>query len=280
MKKKVTKLFLSLSILFLNVYGITPVHIGKINIDTSSYDKFWPDYPTFILGPFTNTAFTSPGDGTMIMQAYIKKNSNQVDLYSVRGKTGSVIIPIIHDNIYIQRVSFSCYMLDDDNGWETIVNWRNEDGKDFCNVYDEDGTEILSDTGYAYYSSDINCTYIIITKSGAVDFSNYDIWQFRTNISTSTPKFLSKTKAAQLSLMQIYGLSDGNYKVSLVPSSGNQVQFQMFDLMGRCVFSKQLENLKAPVTFTIPESNVPNSPFIAKVKDGNETLYKKQIPVK
>jgi hypothetical protein len=281
MKRFILYIFLFLSVLPLDVLGITPVRIGKLyDRDTSLYESKFFSYKC-IPGPYVSKNSAGDYDGSIFMVAYLRKNSKQFDLYTYGGKTGSTIVPLVNeiDNDQIYQIFFSCYMLDEDDGWETMVIYVNEENTSFFKIYDDDGTEILADFGRAFYSSDLNCTYVI--REAAFDGTyGYEGWRFRTNLSTDTPKSLSKTKATQSSFMQIYGLSDGNYKVSLTPTMGNQVQFQMFDLMGRCVFSKQLENLKSPVTFTIPESNVPNSPFIAKVKDGNETLYKKQIPVK
>lgn len=277
MKKGVITLLLLLPIIFFKANGATPTHIGKLNIDTSMYDfSSFRSTPFFLPGPFTEY-MSSLGS---VLKAFLKKNSTQFDIYSLNGKIGSSVVPIIKENVSIIKITYSCYMVDDDDEWETLVTFFIEEPNNcYFKVFDNDGTELLADSGSAAYACDNNNTYII-NGSTIEGFLDYDIWRFRTNISTTTSKSLSKTRAAKPSFMQIYGLSDGNYKVSLIPSSGNQVQFQMFDLMGRCIFSKQLENLKAPVTFTIPESNVPNSPFIAKVKDGNETLYKKQIPLR
>ena len=171
-------------------------------------------------------------------------------------------------------------MIDGDDGWESIVNYKDvlDYSRSNFKVFDENGNELLAESGIAMYGFDGKNTYVVV-MTGVLPLG-IKSWQFRTDVLDQNSKSLAKTKSIHQAQMQIYGLSDGNYKVSLIPSSGNQVQFQMFDLMGRCIFSKQLENLKTPVTFTIPESNIPNSPFIAKVKDGNETLYKKQIPVR
>jgi len=44
--------------------------------------------------------------------------------------------------------------------------------------------------------------------------------------------------------------------------------------------SKQINNITSPQSFMIPESDVPNSPFIAKFSDKNSSVYKKEIPVR
>jgi hypothetical protein len=176
-------------------------------------------------------------------------------------------------------------MIDDDNEWESLVNYRIQSGTGttsaYFKVFDHNGTEILADSGMAFYGFDGNNTYIVnLTGNIFGRRLNYDSWLFRTNISTESPKTLAKAKSIQQSPMQIYGLPGGDYRVTLTPSSGNQINFQMFDLLGRCVFDKQIENLNRPVSFTVPEGNVPNSPFIAKFNDGNNSIVKKQIPVK
>jgi hypothetical protein len=281
MKRSLHYVVLLLSALPIEILSVTPVHIGKLyDRDTSIYENFNYGYD-YLPGPHGLETSTKVNDGGIFVSAYLRKNSNTFDLYSWGGKIGSSVVPFVSEatESQIGWISFSCYMLDEDDGWESMVGYRNEEKKEFFKIYDDNGTELMSDAGTPYYGNDFNCTYIIRRPELGSNL-DIDVWRFRTNISINTPKSLSKTKAAQTSFMYIQGLSDGNYKVSLSPSSNNQVQFQMFDLMGRCIFSKQLENLKSPVTFTIPESNVPNSPFIAKVKDGNETLYKKQIPVR
>ncbi len=55
---------------------------------------------------------------------------------------------------------------------------------------------------------------------------------------------------------------------------------QLFDLVGRCIFSKQIDNISQHVSFTIPESNLPQTPFIAKVSNSNGSVVKKEIIVK
>jgi hypothetical protein len=273
------------------VLGITPVHLGRVSIDTSLYDFDFRGSVGFVPGPFTEGRLY-PGDNgnpqdensPMAMGAFLKKNSNQYDIYSFIGKIGTTIVPILNDpDKRIYKITFSCEMLDNDASWETIVNYGVKDNNGTYNrlfkIFDDDGTELLADSGYARYGFDGNNTYVV-TYYGGFDKFRIDSWRFRTNISSDSPKTLAKTKTMQSSSMQIYDLPGGDYRVTLTPSSGNQINFQMFDLLGRCVFDKQIENLNRPVSFTVPEGNIPNSPFIAKVNDGNSTIVKKQIPVK
>lgn len=272
-------------ILPLRVMGVTPVHMGRVSVDTSLYDFNANFSMQCIPGPFTGWQ-PYPGvfenlevhSNSMLMLAFLKKNSKQFDIYSFGGKIGTSVIPIIRETAISCNIIFSCNMIDDDAGWEAIVNMSKDNGIGFF-VFDDDGTQLLADSGSAYYGFDGNNTYIV-TYSTKYGNYIYDSWRFRTNLSVESPKSLAKTKLIQSSPMQIYGLSGGDYRVTLSPSSGNQITFQMFDLLGRCVFDKQIQNLTSPVSFTVPEANVPNSPFIAKVNDGNGSVVKKLIPVK
>jgi hypothetical protein len=287
--KAATLLGALLIFLPLKVNGVTPVHC-RVSIDSSIYDFSHYYYISFVPGPFTDwksTPFSyGPNDlnsSPMVVQAFRKKNSNQFDLYTFSGKIGTSVVPIINGyDIYVSSIIFSRDLVDDDASWESIINYRKESVSDLSiktfKVFDDDGTELLADTLNAYYGFDGNSTYIIACNGERQNFS-YDSWRFRTNIASSSSS-LAKAQAVSTGLMRIYGQDDGNYRVTLSPSSGNQVNFQMFDLLGRCVFSKQINNITSPQSFTIPESNIPNSPFIAKVSDKNGSLYKKQIPVR
>jgi hypothetical protein len=75
-------------------------------------------------------------------------------------------------------------------------------------------------------------------------------------------------------------MSDGSYRVTLEPTSGGKTQMQLFDLVGRCIFSKQIDDISRSVLFTIPESSLPQTPFITKVSNSNGSIVKKEIIVK
>jgi hypothetical protein len=280
---KIRTTVLLLASLQVNALSITPVHVGSISIDTSIYDLGYYGC-SFVPGPGIEWQSNDKRlYGDILLQGFRKKNSNQIDIYSFNGKIGTTVLPMCNEKNttdVIEEIVLSCTMLDDDIEWESLVTYRKQSVAGlFFKVFDHDGTEILADSGPAFYGFDGNNTYIVML-TGNIFRLNYDTWRFRTNISSESPKTLSKTKSIQSSPMQIYGLPGGDYRVTLSPSSGNQINFQMFDLLGRCVFDKQIENLNRSVSFTVPEGNVPNSPFIAKVNDGNNTVVKKQIPVK
>ncbi|HEX2956890.1 MAG TPA: hypothetical protein VHO70_08655 [Chitinispirillaceae bacterium] len=280
MKIKNTVVVAFIFTLSIRTLGVTPVHVGRVSIDTSLYYGFGCYY---VPGPSTNWQDSRDYDnGQMILQSWQKRGTKQVDIYSFNGKIGTTIIPIINEvSSDLMHVILSRTMVDDDDGWEALVNYHSENNTNYkFIVYEEDGTVLLADSGSALYGFDGNNTYVVQWNILNTRHITYDSWRFRTNISAESPKSLAKTKSIQQSPMQIYGLSGGDYRVTLSPSSGNQINFQMFDLLGRCVFDKQIGNLNRPVTFTVPEENVPNSPFIAKVNDGNNSVVKKQIPVK
>jgi hypothetical protein len=130
-----------------------------------------------------------PNSGEMFLQAFKRKSSNQFDLYSFDGKIATSTVPFINESE--PSISFSRTMLDDDGGWESIVNYSivtndniiNPKLADFFKVFDNDGTELLADSGRAYYGFDGNNTYVI-TWNNPYGNSFYDSWRFRTNIST------------------------------------------------------------------------------------------------
>jgi len=157
--KKITQLFiLLLMVTPFDVVGVTPVHIGKVSIDTSIYDleDYTWRYSYFIPGPFVSSFA-----GSVSVQVFRKKNTNQYDIYSFNGKLATTIIPElnIRENSYM--FYFSCKMVDDDDGWETLLNCDDRvRTKRYFKVLDDDGTELLADSGYARYGFDGNSTYI------------------------------------------------------------------------------------------------------------------------
>jgi hypothetical protein len=278
---KVIHLLIAILVIVLsqNVCGIEPVLVTDYTIDTSLYIGGVTQMGQIVTGPFTISAITQGSYRTMMASAFRKKNSNQYDIYSFEGKCGSSIIPVVDAPNYSSSVLLSQTMIDDDAGWESIINYTlyTDNGYhsyDF-KVFDDSGAELLSDSGRGVYGFDGNSTYV-------VKYGDYHIksWRFRTNIMNTSAPSLAKTKVVQTSPMQVFGLSGGDYRVTLSPTNGNQINFQMFDLMGRCLLTKQIDNITSPVSFIIPENSVPKSPFITKVNDGNQSFYKKQIPVR
>jgi hypothetical protein len=279
MKKSSLLAAVLMMILHLDVNGITPVFVGEFKVDTSLYDNTYRVHISYIPGPFMDfsSGYLKDNESNMFVCAYLKKNSNQFDFYSYTGKIGTSIIPVANQMRDYGNILFSRNMLDEDANWESIVFWPTGGTRWCSKVFDDDGTELLSDTLLRiYYGFDGNSTYVVGCSD---EDGSFKAWRFRTNIASSSHP-LAKSQSASPGLMTIYGQDNGNYRVTLSPSSGNQVNFQMFDLLGRCIFSKQINNITSPQSFTIPEQNVPKSPFVAKFTDKNGSVYKKQIPVK
>ena len=108
----------------LEINAVTPVHMPIVSIDTSNYE-FGGNYIlySFVPSPYINweMSYNYYGSG-MIIKSFLKKNSNQYDLYSFAGRIGTSVIPIIRDSDKtITDVGFSCKMIDDDDSWESIV---------------------------------------------------------------------------------------------------------------------------------------------------------------
>jgi hypothetical protein len=80
--------------------------------------------------------------------------------------------------------------------------------------------------------------------------------------------------------MMTFGASTGEYRVSLQPAGGGKTSMQLFDMIGRTIFTKIIDDITRPVTFTVPQDNVPRTPFIAKFQDENGLTVQKKIPVR
>ncbi|NLW30501.1 MAG: hypothetical protein GXY77_03490 [Fibrobacter sp.] len=209
--------------------------------------------------------------------AFRKKNSNEIDIYSYTGKCGTSVFPQLPpypDGLTEYQVFLSQTYVDDDPQWEALLILSNE----FL-LLDHDGTELLRDSGTTDvgYGFDGNSTYIVAKNGPEWGFKT---WRLRTNISSTASPSLGKKKAASPGTMIVHGLNDGNYRVTLTPSSGNGAIFQLHDLLGRCLLTKSIKDFNGPVTFTIPNDKVPKTPFIAETKSEGSALRKKVIPVK
>jgi hypothetical protein len=155
--KKLLLLGVVITILFpAEVVGITPVHVGKLyNPDTSIYMKSFTWGFSFYPGPLIAGISLDDYSSSIFLKAFLKKNSNQFDIYSYSGKIGSTIVPFVNNaKSSITWLQFSCYLLDDDDHWETIVYIEKEGENRSFKVYDDDGTELLSGFGRAYYGVD------------------------------------------------------------------------------------------------------------------------------
>ena len=79
--------------------------------------------------------------------------------------------------------------------------------------------------------------------------------------------------------MMLLGAS-GDYNITLQPAGTGKTSIQLIDFMGRAVFNKTIDNVTAPMTFSIPETELPRTPFIAKVRNNEVNAVKKEIPVR
>jgi len=272
---------LTCMILTLSLRAEQPVLVDEFTVDTSLYAN---DDPTGLFynpcpGPylFMNgpNSLISPN---MMLKILRKKNSNEVDIYSYAGKIGTSVVPVFVPSIdEYPTVRMSCFFIDSDSRWESIV--RYSDGTtDRFKVFDDDGTELLAgegaDVGYGF--DGIN-TYVTVLVN-RIPFS-MKTWRFRTDFASSGSPQMAK-KAYSVPLMQIYGLSNDAYRVTLTPESGNRLHFQIFDLLGRCTYSRTIGNISEPASFILSKEEVPETPFIAKTSNGKSATAKKVIPVR
>ena len=208
-----------------------------------------------------------------------RKNSDQYDIFSLQGKIGSVIIPtsITPRNCARGTVYVSQTILDNDLGWEYIAFFTDttnyESTINTFKVIDDNGVMMLSDSGTAYYGYDGINTYVVSSIGGGIPSK---IWKFRSNVSAQAP--LAKSAAAGIQPMMAL-MPSGDFHVSLQPAAGG-TSVQIFDMMGRQVFNKTIQNINKPTSFNIPSSKLPNCPFISQVSNSNGTFAKKSIPVR
>jgi hypothetical protein len=251
-----------------------PVPVANFRVDTSLYV---PDNNyRFRYAPGPGIFWNEPQsvwNSSMFVWAFRKKHSDEVDVYSYRGKCGTSVVPAYAVDSTNFSVLISCYFVDSDPQWESIVEYA-----DHFILFDHDGTEMLRDTGMAGFGFDGSTTYLVAKPvSNQIGLKT---WQLRTNVASASPaQPLAKKNAGAPEMMQIYGMG-GGYKVTLSPAPESGATFQLFDLLGRSIFTKKIESLSSPVSFSIPEGDVPGSPFVAKSSAGNGTTIKKILPVK
>jgi hypothetical protein len=264
--------------------------VSTISIDTSQYESIkspinslafclGPTQPYSLIGyPSYVTATTFSGIPTMSLFALLKKNSNQYDIFSFTGKIGSIIIPLLSDSIGDARVFISQTFINNDDGWESIVDYYNRDGAFLFKLYNENGNVLLSDSGEAFYWFDGQNTYVSSHYGGYTRPVIIKTWKFRSNISSSFSPGLGKTAGQSVPIMQ-FGPT-GDMRVSLQPASGGKTSVQLFDMLGRIVYTKIVDNINQAVSFTVLSNQVPNSPFLSKVKNGNGTNVQTMFPMR
>ena len=256
--------------------------VYQFKVDTSKYDylplfstfvipspnipsqSFYPNSPEIAFGATVFTKFWC--------QAFKLKNTNQYDIYTLEGKVGTVTINIPNGAI-VNAAIISQTILDNDDGWEYILNYS--DSISYQNkfeIVDDNNAVLLSDSGYANYGFDGQNTYIISINDYG---ESVKVWKFRSNVSSISPG-LAKSLPSASPIMAL--MPSGNFRINLSPSSNGQTSIQLFDMLGKLIFTKNIQDIKSQSSFTIPSSNIPKSPFITKVNNGNSVFYQKEIP--
>jgi hypothetical protein len=248
--------------------------VGEFSLDTNVYN--------FDIG-FIITGFRGPQKISMPsvnerIYSFQKKGTNQIDIFSVIfEKIGSITIPENPAGCYISQIHFNQTFLDNDAGWEYLILYYDTttapDYKASFKVIDETGATIIADSGVGYLGIDDQNTYVF-----ADNLTSYKIkvWKFRTNIASASGP-LSKSASSPGPMMTF--MSSGDFKVSLQPVNGG-TSVQIFDMLGRQVFRKNVQNINKPMSFTIPSGDMPNSPFVIRVQNNNGSYVKKEIPVR
>lgn len=245
-------------------------------IDTTQYDYGGIPY-YFCRDPLsqTLTSLLHREFCNDFLSLYHKKNSEQYDIFSFTGKVGSITVhkTDIPSGSKLDDYILSQTLINSDLNWEYIANYWDTTqtigpDKYSFKVFDGTGNQLLSDSGTAFYGFDGQNTYVISTTK---------VWRFRTNIGGSVIPSLPKAAAGMPGPIMAL-MPSGDLRVDLKPAGGGRTSLQIFDMLGRQVFSKIFQNLNTPATFMIPSSRLPQNPFIAKIANDNGTFLKKEIP--
>jgi hypothetical protein len=264
-----------------------PASAYSVAIDTAVYDLDTWQYMDCMFFPsaVSMDATRLPANiyypGTLYA-AFRKKDSTAVDIFSLSGKVGSVNLPPQSRDFNTQGFIylFSQTIVDADEGWECLRIRPGSDGPFI--LFDEDGSQLLSDLGFAFYGFDGKDTYVITTQSpGDVYFQPlaWKCWRFRTDVAAAQPGSLQKKTVSFPQPMMAFGPA-GKFQISLLPAGGGPTSVRLFDCMGRLVYDRTVEDINKPTTVNISKFDVPKTPFIAKVRDGNGSIARKQIPVR
>jgi hypothetical protein len=263
--------------------------VSTFSVDTSqyalsAYNYYFtpePSVPFSTAKDYTIANFNYWRMGTIFLFLLHKKNSNQYDIFSFKGKTGSIIIPQ-QDTITfkVSAITLSQKFVDNDDGWDYIINCYNRttDVKSF-NLFDENGNILLSDCGEAFYGFDGENTYVssICYNNSSSVATTLKTWRFRTNITTSLSQGgLAKRTTGQPNQIMYFGVA-GDLRVNLQPVGGGKTSIQLFDMLGKQVYSKTIENITQPISFIISSDQVPHSPFISNIENEHYAFQRKMI---
>jgi|WetSurMetagenome_2_1015567.scaffolds.fasta_scaffold143907_2 hypothetical protein len=260
----------------------------SVTIDTTLYEMtiYKAINAVFIPSAIPMDATMNPNIGTSfpgtVFLAYRRKGSTTVDIFSLSGKIGSVTLPLVDDipTAPAYTYLFSQTIIDADEGWECLRVVKGGSSDPFT-LFDSDGTQLLSDSGTAFYGYDGKDTYVISATHAMASYSivAYRCWRFRTDVASASPSSPLKKTLSSPGPMMTFGAA-GNFQVMLQPAGGGKTSVQLFDCIGRLLFDKTIDNITKPTTFTIPEYDVPKTPFIAKFRDNNGNTIRKAIPVR
>jgi hypothetical protein len=245
-------------------------------LDTMEYSavesyKFFP-------GP--NFYSTDLSGGGVNIYVYKAKNTDRYDFFSFTGKVSSMVIPAATVGVTepeYHSILFSQTFIDNDTGWECIVNYydASKNYAEHFKVFDGNGSLLLSDTGLGTYGFDGFSTYVVQRPMSM----QIKAWRFRSAVSVASPGPLAKTAAGASRAMMTFGMN-GDYQIRLAPADGGKTSVKVFDMLGRNIFTKYIDEVRSPVTLTIPESGLPHTPFIAKVQDEMGVTVKREVPIK
>jgi len=249
-------------------------------------DPFSSNFGNLLIS-FSQTVgwITSPHPG-MAYRVLKKKNSNQYDIFSGIGKIGSISIPqsLYHSSNYqLQSLCVSQTFVDADLGWEYIAGFQDTGYSSptypdtpYVSLVDDNNTVLLSQKGYGFsfaFGNDAQNTYCYLFQNGQIAKT----WRLRTGISLTQPLAKSAVSASPATIFM--PPSSSSMRVSLSPSSSG-TSIEMFDMLGKLVFSKNMSAIKSPTTFTIPTSGLPRSPIISKIENSNGRFIEKILPIK
>jgi hypothetical protein len=250
--------------------------VYEFKIDTAKYEDspittYVIPHPNISAMRFISSVTNTFSNTNLWCQALKLKNSNQYDIYALEGKAGTVTINI-PSNAYTCLAIISQTILDNDDGWEYILNYVDTiTGHWMFTVVDDNNAVLLSDSGMANYGFDGQNTYVM----SYLNDGSLKIWKFRSNVSSASPG-LAKTSASAAPIMAL--MPSGDFRINLAPSANGQTSIQLFDMLGRLVFAKNIQDMRTQTSYVIPSNNIPKSPFITKVNNGNGVFYQKEIP--
>lgn len=254
--------------------------VYEFKVDTTKYD--FTGVSTYVLpNPITSAwkfsqfdlGMAGGNNNSNFWYLVLKlKNSNQYDIFALAGKVGTVTINIPGGAQNCSAI-ISQTILDNDIGWEYILNYVDTIQRHvFFKIVDDNNAVLLSDSGHATYGFDGQSTYVISILD---DDASFKIWKFRSNIASTSPG-LAKSSAFSAPITAL--MPSGDLQIKLAPSGNGQISIQLIDMLGRLVFSKNIQDMKPRTSYLIPSNNVPKSPFMAKVNNGNGVFYQKEVP--